>query len=259
MEYKQNIISKISRDNKMNRNPKVTIITPCLNSGDTIRQTIESVLNQTYPDIEYIIIDGKSTDRTIDTIREYLPLFHGRLRYISEPDSGIYDAMNKGIRMSAGSLIGIINSDDFYSHNAVENMVSHMTDDPYQVIYGYCRLMNGDRITGIARERHEDLKNGMIPHPTCFVTRKVFQDFGLYLKSLRIASDYEFMIRLYDSKKVTFTQVKEVVANFRTGGACCNLKRRKLEDAWVKYYHNWISFGDLMRSITEVYLLKDYR
>lgn len=241
------------------KKPKVSIITPCLNSEATICQTIESVLYQTYTNIEYIIVDGESTDSTLSIIHRYLPLFCERLRYISEKDTGIYDAMNKGIRLSTGSVIGIINSDDFYSQDAIENIISHMTDDQYQVIYGYCRLIDKDRITGVAKQRHENLKNGMIPHPTCFLTRKIYQDFGMYLKSLNIVSDYELMIRLYNSNKVTFTQVKEIIANFRIGGVSNNLRRRKLEDTWVKYHYKWISLGNLIKSISEVYLLKDYR
>lgn len=243
----------------MKKNPKVTVITPCLNSESTIRQTIESVLYQTYKNIEYIIIDGKSTDKTLDIIREYIPLFHGRLRYISEKDSGIYDAMNKGIRLAKGSLIGIINSDDFYNINAVDNIVSHMTDDKYQVIYGYCKLINKNRITGVVKYRHENLRDGMIPHPTCFVTRSTYQDFGMFLTGFSIVSDYEFMLRLYETKKVVFTQVREVIANFRIGGTSCNMKRRKLEDTCIRYHYNWISFKDLLISIMEIYVLGDYR
>ena len=97
------------------------------------------------------------------------------------------------------------------------------------------------------------------PIPHAFVTRKAYQDFGLFLRSFNIVSDYEFMIRLYDSKKVVFTQIKEIIANFRTGGTSCNMKRRKLEDTWVKYHYNWISFGDFLKSIAEIYFLKDYR
>lgn len=243
----------------MKMHPKVTIITPCLNSEDTICETIESVLYQTYANIEYIIIDGKSTDNTVNIINKYVPLFRGRLRFISEKDRGIYDAMNKGIKMSTGSLIGIINSDDFYNHDAVENIISNMIDDPYQVIYGYCRLLNRDRITGIVRQRHENLKYGMIPHPTCFVTRKVYQDFGMFLRTFHIVSDYEFMIRLYDSKKVVFIQIREIIANFRTGGTSYNMQKRKLEDTWVKYHYRWISFGDFLKSLAEIYFFKDYR
>ena len=99
---------------------KVSIITPCLNSEKTIRETIESVLNQTYLNIEYIIVDGGSTDNTLTIIREYIPLFRGRLHVISEKDDGIYDAMNKGIKKSHGQLIGIINSNDYYDYNIHE-------------------------------------------------------------------------------------------------------------------------------------------
>lgn len=243
----------------MKKNPKVTIITPCLNNEATIRQTIESVLNQTYGNIEYIIIDGKSTDKTLDIIHEYLPLFHGRLRCVSEKDKGIYDAMNKGIRLSTGSLIGIINSDDFYNSNAIENIVSYMTEYDYQVLYGYCNLINKNRITGIIKHGHENLKDGMIPHPTCFVTRKVYQKFGMFLDNFHIVSDYEFMIRLYESKRVVFTQVKEVIANFREGGISYNHEKRKREDTWVKYHYKWFSTGDVIKSMIEIYLLKDYR
>lgn len=102
---------------------KVSIITPCLNSEETIRDTIESVLGQSYQNIEYIIVDGRSTDRTIEIVKEYASGFEGRLRYISEKDSGIYDAMNKGILQASGSVIGIINSDDWYEPEAVEQAV----------------------------------------------------------------------------------------------------------------------------------------
>ena len=119
-------------------NIKVSIITVCFNSEKTIRRTIESVLYQTYPNIEYIIVDGKSTDGTVDIVKEYLPAFQKRLRYVSERDKGIYDAMNKGIRLSAGDVIGIINSDDFYEPDAVENIVKYADRGSCQVLYGYC-------------------------------------------------------------------------------------------------------------------------
>ena len=118
-------------------NIKVSIITVCFNSEKTIRRTIESVLYQTYPNIEYIIVDGKSTDGTVDIVKEYLPAFQKRLRYVSERDKGIYDAMNKGIRLSAGDVIGIINSDDFYEPDAVENIVKYADRGSCQVLYGY--------------------------------------------------------------------------------------------------------------------------
>ncbi len=117
----------------MDIKPKISIITPCLNSEKTIRDTMESVLHQTYKNIEYIIVDGGSEDRTLEIIHEYEHLFNGRLKYISEKDNGIYDAMNKGIRQSKGKLIGIIGSDDYYETDAVEKVAAHMTKDVNKV------------------------------------------------------------------------------------------------------------------------------
>lgn len=102
---------------------KVSIVTVCYNSSKTIRKTFDSVLEQTYPEIEYLVIDGKSSDATVDIIKEYEPRFMGRMHWISEKDNGIYDAMNKGINMSTGELIGILNSDDYYEADAVNTMV----------------------------------------------------------------------------------------------------------------------------------------
>lgn len=224
---------------------KVSIITPCFNSEKTIRNTIESVLNQTYRNIEYILIDGGSTDRTLQIIEEYRSQFGGRMKVVSEKDKGIFDAMNKGLRLSKGSLIGIINSDDFYEPDAVEKITGSMTGDIYQVIYGYCRLLRADRRAGLLKNRHENLAKEMIPHPTCFVTRKVYCDFGMFLTVFRIANDYEFMVRLYQSKKVTFTQVKQIIANFRLGGASDDAKRAARENALIAYAYKLIRFRDM--------------
>lgn len=238
---------------------KVSIITPCLNSRKTIRQTIESVRNQTYKNIEYIIVDGGSTDGTVDIIREYVPLFEGRLRYISEKDDGIYSAFNKGIRMSKGALIGIINSDDYYEPDTVADVTSALTDDRYQVIYGYCRLINKNHIVGFMKYNHEELTNHMIPHPTCFATRSIYQDFGMFLTTLKVSADYELMFRLYYSKKVTFIQLKTVLANFRIGGASTNLKRRTLENIAVKYHYRAYSLGEALKRLAGLYLYAEYQ
>lgn len=225
---------------------KVSIITPCLNSIGTIRQTIESVLNQTYKDIEYIVVDGGSSDGTQDLIREYLPKFQGRMRYVSEKDKGIYDAMNKGIRMSHGRLIGIINSDDYYEPDAVEHAVTHLTDDRYQVVYGYCRVFDRRQTVDVLKNSHHNLADQMIPHPACFVTRSVYCDFGMFLKIFRIANDYEFMCRLYKSGEVKFIQIRRVLANFRTGGACSNIERTERESAIIAYRHRMISLREML-------------
>lgn len=237
---------------------KVSIITPCLNSEKTIRDTLESVLNQTYKNIEYIVVDGGSTDGTLEIIKEYLPQFSGRMKYVSEKDRGIYDAMNKGIKMSHGTLIGIINSDDYYELNAVENVVSHMSNDVYQVIYGYCRLIGKRCRLNIVKTGHADIAESMIPHPTCFVTRKTYCDFGMFLTAFKIANDYELMVRLLKTEKVTFLQIKQVIANFRLGGVCSNIRRAEMENAIIAYYHGIISFRKMiLRLIDSTWMEKD--
>ncbi len=225
---------------------KVSVITPCLNSKATIRDTIESVLRQSYRNIEYIIVDGGSTDGTLDIIKEYCPQFQGRMRIVSEKDKGIYDAMNKGIRMSTGALIGIINSDDYYEPDAVDNVASYMTKDKYQVIYGHCKLMNGRYEWGYFTSNHTKLISGMIPHSTCFVTRSVYCDLGMFLTGFKIAADYELMVRLYQSGKVTFTQIEKILGTFRLGGASSDQKRAARECAFIKYYHHIISLKEML-------------
>ncbi len=234
---------------------KVSIITPCLNSKKTIRQTIESVLNQTYENIEYIIVDGGSTDGTLAVIREYAPLFQGRLKYVSEKDRGIYDAMNKGIRLSTGRMIGIINSDDWYEPDAVEQIMSEWSwSEKYQVIYGYCKVFENDRIKLIMKNRHEGLPKAMISHPTCFVTREIYQDFGMFLRAFRILGDYELMIRLHNSRQVSFIQIKKILANYRTGGASDNPKLYAKEYSIVHYLHGLQTFKGMLGDLLKLYL-----
>lgn len=232
---------------------KVSIITPCLNSSETIERTIKSVLQQTYFNIEYIIIDGKSTDNTVNIIRQYLPKFGGRMRYISEKDSGIYNAMNKGIKLSTGQIIGIINSDDFYEKDAVEKVVLCSSKEKYQVIYGYCRTIVKNRISGVIRRSHKGLGRLMIPHPTCFITRETYKDFGLFLTVYRVAGDYELMLRLYCSEKVNFIQIKEILANFTIGGISSN-KRCSVETTLIQYFYHFISFTTMIKKIAYLYL-----
>lgn len=225
---------------------KVSIITPCLNSAETIRKTIESVLYQTYKNIEYIIVDGGSTDGTLEIISEYISQFSGRLRYVSEPDRGVYEAMNKGIRMSHGNLIGIINSDDFYERDAVESIIAHMGTEKYQVIYGYCRMIRRGHTRDIFKRHHKNLPNAMIPHPTCFLTRDIYCKFGLFLECFKIAGDYELMLRLFVSNSVQFIRVEKIIANFELGGLSSCTERLERERALILYRYKMISLKELI-------------
>lgn len=197
----------------------VTIITPCYNSEKTIRQTIESVLGQTYSNIEYLIIDGASTDKTVEIAKSYEGAFDGRMRIISEPDEGIYYAMNKGIGLAEGDLIGIINSDDYYEKDAVAKMIEHRTPNPYQILYGFERVLRDGKEVSICIHHHTNLDHQMITHPTCFVTKKLYEDFGVFNTNYKYSADYEFMLRMYHSGKIEFTPVYELISNYALGGA----------------------------------------
>lgn len=196
----------------------VSIITVSYNSEKTIKRTIESVLFQTYKNIEYIIIDGASTDRTVDIIKGYEDKFSEHLKWISEPDEGIYFAMNKGLEMASGDLIGILNSDDYYELDAVENMVNSLGEEKYQILYGFMRTLRNGEEFSIGIRTHKDLKNGMISHPTCFVTRHVYSDLGMYDTAYKSVADYDFMLRMFYNKSVVFRPVYKLITNFEQGG-----------------------------------------
>lgn len=197
----------------------VSIITPCLNSESTIRKTIESVLRQSYHNIEYIIIDGNSTDKTVNIIEEYAPLFEKRLQYISEKDDGIYDAMNKGIRLAKGDVIGIINSDDWYEVDAIEQVMKCFSDIQTDIVYGNIWKINEKGEKESCEERKLDTMwyQMAIPHPATFVKKAVYQKYGLFNIKYKIAADYELMLRFY-SVGLSFHHIDTELTNFRIGG-----------------------------------------
>lgn len=197
----------------------LSIITVCFNSEKTIRQTFESVLQQEFTDYEYIIIDGLSTDGTIDVIKEYLPKFNGKMRYISEKDKGIYDAMNKGIRMAKGEVIGLINSDDYYEKGAFTRVFDAVKENPHgEIYYGLLRNLTpaGEELD-VHRIHHSRLKSCSLPHPATFIKNETYQKYGLYDLSYRIVADYELMLRVF-LQGGKFSPIDYVLANFRMGG-----------------------------------------
>lgn len=197
---------------------KVSVITPCFNSEKTIRKTLDSVLNQTYNNYEYIIVDGKSTDGTLKIIEEYKTKFGEKLKFISEKDTGIYDAMNKGIAMASGDIIGIVNSDDFYCLDALENMVNEIPNEKYFILYGFQRCITNGQEDKVVLYNHRNLDTQMITHPTCFISKATYQDFGVYSLAYKSSADYEFMLRVFHGGKVLFKPVYKIISNFESGG-----------------------------------------
>ncbi len=197
-----------------------SIITPCFNSEKTIKRTLESVLNQTCQDYEYIIIDGGSTDKTLNIIKSYKPFFKEKLKVVSEKDDGIYDAMNKGIYRAQGEIIGIINSDDYYENNALENILQYYDKKKkYQILYGMMRIINAEeQELSIVFYHHRNLNNQIINHPSSFVTSKLYKELGTYNTDYKSVSDYDFMLKMAQNEKVVFTPVYNIIANFTKGG-----------------------------------------
>ena len=212
----------------MNKQPQFSIITICYNSSATIERTIKSVLAQTFTDYEYIIVDGGSKDSTLDIIKKYEPLFEGRMKWKSEPDKGIYDAMNKGIERSSGTIIGIVNSDDWLEADALENVnnFSKMIQKPNKVIIcgslrfhykdGKSQIMNTDKnrfYQGIAKH---SFGHGAY-HPSMFVGRDVYEDVGLFDTNFYIAADIDFVYRCY-KENIQFHFMCQILNNMSDGG-----------------------------------------
>lgn len=205
---------------------KISIITVSYNSESTIAETIESVLSQSYQDFEYLIIDGLSHDGTVDIIKKYEPKFNGRLHWVSHKDKGIYDAMNKGIQMAKGDIIGIINSDDFYMNDKVlENVIDGFERKNVDSLYTDLYLVDPVETNKIIRNcRYREFKKGLFfkgwhpPHPAFFVKKSIYDKYGSFDLSYKIAADYEFMLRVLEKYAITTVYLPIHTIKMRNGG-----------------------------------------
>lgn len=202
----------------------ISIITVCYNSAATIRDTIESVLAQTYPNIEYLIVDGASTDNTLAIIGEYQDKI---THVISEPDKGLYDAMNKGILAATGEVIGILNSDDIYENtHVIRDIAAHFAAHPLSdLIFGDVVFVKPDQLDTITRHYNAQyfkawkLRFGwMPPHPATFIRKTAYQQTGLYSLNYKISADYEMFVRMLLVKRLTYTRINQVLVRMRAGG-----------------------------------------
>ena len=204
---------------------KVSIITVAYNSAKMLSGAMTSVLRQTHKDIEYIVVDGLSKDDTVDVIKSFEPQFGGRLRWVSEKDRGIYDAMNKGVQMSTGDIVGILNSDDFFtSDTVIEEMVRQFPDDA-GAVYGDVHFVKKNKEQKCVRYysgrifRPWLVRIGYLPpHPSLYVRRELFEKYGYYDASLLISADFELIARLCYKHRVPMKYLHIDFVTMRMGG-----------------------------------------
>lgn len=210
----------------MNQPKTVSIITVAYNSAATIADTIKSVLAQTYPHIEYIVVDGLSKDNTVDVLKTYEGYFNGRMRWISEKDKGAYDAMNKGIKMATGDVVGVLNSDDYFtSPDVIERMIAAFADESLDAVYGDIHFIrDGQPDTCVRYYSSKNftpgwLRFGFMPaHPSFYARREVFDKAGLYKTDYKIGADFEMLVRLCFTHKIKTKYLPIDFVTMRLGG-----------------------------------------
>ncbi|MCI9846274.1 glycosyltransferase family 2 protein [Flavobacterium pectinovorum] len=210
---------------------KVSVITVCYNRKATIEQSIKSVLSQNYPNIEYIVIDGNSSDGTQDIIKLYSEKIS---KYVSESDKGMYDAINKGLSLATGDIVGLMHSDDvFYDKDVISKIVeAFQNSSDVDAIYGNGIYVTNDEEQKIVRNRiggeydYKRLKAGWLPlHPTVYIKKTVIGKYGNYNLDFKIASDTEFLLRYLYKHKIKVTYLNTYIVKMRMGGLSTNYKR----------------------------------
>lgn len=257
----------------MEQGLRVSIVTVCLNSGLTISDCLQSIQNQTYKNIESIIVDGGSTDNTLDTVKKFPDLL---IKILTEDGLGIYDAMNKGIQIATGDVIGILNSDDLLSNEDVIGMLAEtfINHPEIEIVYGdlvYVDVQNTNLVTrywrsGIATQ-DKFRKGWMPPHPTFYMRRSAFTKSGFYRNDMGSAGDYEFMLRSMIKHKLKFKYIPKVFVKMRRGGISNGSFFRRIKanfkdkEAWsvnnIKP-HLFFSFLKPLRKLHQ-YFLRSYK
>jgi len=217
---------------------KISIITATYNSEKHIQGVIASIASQTYKNIEWVVVDGASKDATVNVIKEN---FTGELNILSEPDKGIYDALNKGLVLATGDIIGFLHSDDFFENETViERIVAQFQLTNCDGVYGDLRYVKAEDTAKIVRHWKSNpfhsslLKKGWMPaHPTLFLKKEVYQKHGNFDTSFKISADYDFMLRILKDTTLNFAYLPQVITNMRVGGASNtlgNIQQKMKED-----------------------------
>lgn len=201
---------------------KLSVITVCRNAENTIEDTIRSLASQTYSNVEYVIVDGASTDKTTDIIRKYESVIS---KWVSEPDHGIYDAMNKGLAMVSGDVVGFLNADDVYAQpDILEVVARHLDSNEVDACFGDVVFVKDDletivryyRSSGFAPEK---LAYGWMPaHPALYLKKALYEKYGNFRTDYQIAADYELVVRLFGANRIRYSYVPEVFVKMRIGG-----------------------------------------
>lgn len=212
----------------MNSKLKISLITVTFNSAATLADTIKSVIKQDYSNIEYIIVDGGSTDQTIEIIKKYEERFP--IKWVSEPDKGLYDAINKGIKMATGDVVGIINSDDFYHRaDGLSKIAKGFDNEEVDCVFADIRFVRPENLQKTVRYyssknfHPKKFKWGFMPaHPTFFAKRELFEKLGYYKTDYYIGADYELLIRFLYNNKLKYLYLPFDLMKMRTGGRSTN-------------------------------------
>ena len=229
----------------MKNDIKISIITVCYNSEKTIEDTVKSVLNQNYNNYEYLIIDGSSKDNTLSIVKKYEKDFKGKLRVISENDKGLYDAMNKGIELATGDVIGIINSDDLLIDSNVFSKINESYNEDTDILYANLYYVSED-LKDILRKYNSGRRKGYSwcpAHPTMYIRKEVFKKYGLYDIGYKIAADYDMMVRL-NKENLNYTYLDDYIVLMRVGGVSNGIKGyfKNYIEAYKVLKHNNVSF-----------------
>ena len=219
-------------------NLKISIITVVHNNRETIQDAINSVLSQDYDNLEYIIVDGASTDGTVEVINEVIKMHSGRnVKFLSEKDNGIYDAMNKGIGLATGGIVGILNSDDVYDNNrCLSTIISEFQKKGVDSVFADLVYVRRDNLQKVVRYYSSanfsppNFAFGWMPaHPTFFVRREFYERYGKFKTDYIIAADYELIVRFLARYKITYSYIPKILVRMRIGG----ISTKSLKNNWI--------------------------
>ena len=250
---------------------KISIVTPTFNSAGTIRDTLNSILSQTYQDYEVLLQDAGSKDGTVEIAREFEPLFKGRLKIVSAPDKGLYDGFNKGVQRATGDVVGVLNSDDFYtSNNVLETIARAYYEHPeIDAVYADLHYVDPSDLTKPVRYysskifHRQLMKRGYMPaHPTFYARRECYEKYGYFDLSFKVAADFEHLLRLIYVNNIKTYYVEQDWVTMRTGGTSTRgLKSHLhiLEDHMRAFLKNKVKINPVMYMTRYYRKLQEFR